>query len=654
MQEEPLLKEDPSRFVIFPIKHHDMWDYYKKSVASLWTAEEIDLGSDIKDWNSMNDGERHFISHTLAFFAASDGIVNENLAINFMQEIQSAEARCFYGFQIAMENIHCVAPETMILTDKGHQRIDTLRDQIVNVWNGQQYSLVAVRQTAELDRLYNVKLSNGAQLECSDGHKWVIATHSPGGRIKTTRVETKDLKPGMKLGKFVAPPVIDGTQAFPEPYTHGFFCGDGSYNHQWPMAQLYGEKRKLLPYLATSKVYEQETAMVADNVAQRVQLTATLAPKFDVPTASSVATKLAWFAGLLDADGTVNRANGQCRLQLASVNAGFMEKVRMMLLTLGVNAFVGIGKPEGTSLLPDGKGGVKEYPTLETKVLYVNPMDVNNLIGLGLVTRRLEIFTSEVKHQASKFVTVEAVVDNGREDATYCFNEPFNHTGVFNGIMTSQSETYSLLIDTYIKDIKEKDYLLNALETIPAVKKKGEWALKWINSPTFVDRLIAFAAVEGIFFSSSFASIFYMRKRNLLPGLCFANDLISRDEALHCDFACMLFRDHIVNKPSREHVLSILKDAVRIEQEFSSEALSVRLIGMNSDEMKKYIEFVCDTLLVNLGFAKEYHTANPFDFMEMIAVESKANFFENRVAEYSKAGITTGKIESNNLVDEDF
>jgi len=322
MQEEPLLKEDPTRFVLFPIKHHDMWDYYKKSLASLWTAEEIDLTSDTKDWNSMSEGEKHFIAHTLAFFAASDGIVNENLAVNFMQEVQAAEGRCFYGFQIAMENIH--------------------------------------------------------------------------------------------------------------------------------------------------------------------------------------------------------------------------------------------------------------------------------------------------------------------------------------------SETYSLLIDTYIKDPKEKDYLLNALETVPAVKLKGEWAMKWINSPAFVDRLIAFAAVEGIFFSSSFASIFYMRKRNLLPGLCFANDLISRDEALHCDFACMLFRDHIVNKPSREHVLTILKDAVRIEQNFCTEALPVRLIGMNETQMKQYIEFVCDTLLVNLGFAKEYHTLNPFDFMEMIAVESKANFFEKRVAEYSKAGITTGKVESNNLIDDDF
>lgn len=322
LKQEPLLQEDKSRFVVFPIKHHDMWEYYKKAEASIWTAEEIDLNDDLKDWNRLNEGERHFISHTLAFFAASDGIVNENLAVNFMQEVQSAEARCFYGFQVMMENIH--------------------------------------------------------------------------------------------------------------------------------------------------------------------------------------------------------------------------------------------------------------------------------------------------------------------------------------------SETYSLLIDTYVKDAKEKDFLFNAIDTIPAVALKAQWALKWINSDSFVDRLIAFAAVEGIFFSSSFASIFYMRKRGFLPGLCFANDLISRDEALHCDFACMLYRDHIVNKVSREHVLEILKDAVRIEQEFCSEALPVRLIGMNAEQMQRYIEFVADGLLVNLGFAKEYNTPNPFDFMEMIAVESKANFFEKRVAEYSKAGITTGKADSNNLVDDDF
>jgi ribonucleoside-diphosphate reductase beta chain len=308
MQEEPLLKEDPNRFVLFPIKHDDIWDEYKKSQAVFWTAEEIDLSQDLNDWNNkLNDNERHFIKHVLAFFAASDGIVNENLAVNFLKEVQYAEASCFYGYQIMMENIH--------------------------------------------------------------------------------------------------------------------------------------------------------------------------------------------------------------------------------------------------------------------------------------------------------------------------------------------SETYSLLIDTYIKDPKEKDYLFNALETVPAVKKKGEWALKWINSDSFVERLIAFAVVEGIFFSGSFCSIFWLKKRGLMAGLSFSNELISRDEGLHTDFACLLYRDHIVNKLTEDRIHDIIKDAVEIEKEFITEALPVSLIGMNAGLMCEYIEFVADRLLVSLGYGKVYNSTNPFDFMEMIAIQQKTNFFEKKVAEYNKASV---------------
>ena len=318
---EPLLAENPNRFVLFPIQNDEVWQFYKKSQASFWTAEEIDLSQDQKDWNNLNDNERHFIKHVLAFFAASDGIVNENLAVNFMQEVQMPEARCFYGFQIMMENIH--------------------------------------------------------------------------------------------------------------------------------------------------------------------------------------------------------------------------------------------------------------------------------------------------------------------------------------------SETYSLLIDTYIKDPKEKDYLFNALETVPAVQKKGEWALKWINSENFAERLIAFAAVEGIFFSGSFCSIFWLKKRGLMPGLTFSNELISRDEGLHCDFACLLY-GYLQNKLDPERVQSIIADAVRIEQEFVTDALPVSLIGMNAKNMAQYIEFVADRLLVSLGCNKIYNTANPFDFMEMISVQGKTNFFEKRVAEYQTAGVMSERTENMFSLDEDF
>jgi ribonucleoside-diphosphate reductase beta chain len=319
---EPLLVEDPNRFVLFPIKHNDIWQFYKKAEASFWTAEEIDLSQDLADWKKMNDGERHFVSHVLAFFAASDGIVNENLANNFLKEVQFAEAKCFYGFQIMMENIH--------------------------------------------------------------------------------------------------------------------------------------------------------------------------------------------------------------------------------------------------------------------------------------------------------------------------------------------SETYSLLIDTYINDPKEKDHLLRAIETIDCVKKKADWALKWIESDNFVERLISFAAVEGIFFSGSFCSIFWLKKRGLMPGLSFSNELISRDEGLHCDFACLLYTDHIKNQLPQERIYEIILDAVEIEKEFVTVALPVSLIGMNAEMMCQYIDFVADRLLVSLGCQKHYNATNPFDFMEMISLQGKTNFFEKRVAEYQKSGVMSDKDSMSFSLDEDF
>ncbi len=322
--EEPILKDNKNRFVIFPINHYEIWDFYKKAEASFWTAEEIDLSQDINDWqNKLNDNERHFIKHVLAFFAASDGIVNENLAIHFLNEVQYPEARFFYGFQVMMENIH--------------------------------------------------------------------------------------------------------------------------------------------------------------------------------------------------------------------------------------------------------------------------------------------------------------------------------------------SETYSLLIDTYIKDGTEKDKLLNAVETIPCVGKKADWALRWINNGNFQERLIAFTAVEGIFFSGSFCSIFWLKKRGLMPGLSFSNELISRDEGLHCDFACLLYTKHVENKLNPQVVADIIKDAVIIEKEFVCDAIPVKLIGMNADMMCQYIEFCADRLLLALGCKKEYNATNPFDFMEMISLQGKTNFFEKRVAEYQKAGVMDkNKSGSEFNLDEDF
>lgn len=322
-QLEPILEENKNRFVLFPIQHDDIWSFYKKAEASFWTAEEIDLQPDLVDWeNKLNDNERHFVKHVLAFFAASDGIVNENLAENFLSEVQYTEAKFFYGFQIAIENIH--------------------------------------------------------------------------------------------------------------------------------------------------------------------------------------------------------------------------------------------------------------------------------------------------------------------------------------------SETYSLLIDTYIKDSKEKDYLFNAIETMDCVRKKADWALRWIEEGSFAERLVAFAAVEGIFFSGSFCSIFWLKKRGLMPGLSFSNELISRDEGLHCDFACLLYNNHVVNKLEKGSIEKIILDAVEIEKEFILDALPVKLIGMNSDLMAQYIEFVADRLLTELGCKKQFNVSNPFDFMEMISIQGKTNFFEKRVGEYQKAGVLNNDGGQNFSLDEDF
>jgi ribonucleoside-diphosphate reductase beta chain len=217
------------------------------------------------------------------------------------------------------------------------------------------------------------------------------------------------------------------------------------------------------------------------------------------------------------------------------------------------------------------------------------------------------------------------------------------------------SETYSLLIDTYVKDEAEKNDLFNALDVFPAIKKKADWALKWIESDSFAERLIAFAAVEGIFFSGAFCSIYWLKKRGLMPGLTFSNELISRDEGVHCDFAVHLHNHHLVNKVSKDRIRTIIVDALTIEREFITESLPVSLIGMNAGLMTQYLEFVADRLLVELGCDREYNTSNPFDFMDMISLQGKTNFFEKKVAEYQQAGVMNTDTEAQKITfDADF
>ena len=236
----------------------------------------------------------------------------------------------------------------------------------------------------------------------------------------------------------------------------------------------------------------------------------------------------------------------------------------------------------------------------------------------GIVNENLcENFVSEVQYTEAKFF--------------YSFQMMMENI---------HSETYSLLIDTYVKDPKEQTKYFRAIETIPAVTKKATWALNWINSPNFAERLIAFAAVEGIFFSGSFCSIFWLKKRGLMPGLSFSNELISRDEGLHCDFACHLHNEHLSSKVPKTKIKEIILSALEIEKEFITESLPVDLIGMNTTLMKQYLEFVSDRLLVDLNCPKVHNSKNPFDFMQNIALQNKTNFFEKRVAEYAKSNVS--------------
>jgi ribonucleoside-diphosphate reductase subunit M2 len=250
-------------------------------------------------------------------------------------------------------------------------------------------------------------------------------------------------------------------------------------------------------------------------------------------------------------------------------------------------------------------------------------------------------------------INIQSIEKVSESEPTFCFNEPKKHRGIFNGILTCQSETYSLLIESYIKDKEEKHKLFNAINNFPCIKKKSDWAQKWIhdNRSSFATRLVAFACVEGIFFSGAFCSIFWLKKRGLMPGLTFSNELISRDEALHCEFAVLLY-SKLLKKMDKSRIHEIIKEAVEIETEFICEALPCKLIGMNSQMMTQYIQFVADRLCVQLRYKKIYNVINPFDWMELISIEGKTNFFERKVAEYSLAN----KNQSKELFDftEDF
>jgi ribonucleotide reductase beta subunit family protein with ferritin-like domain len=638
---EHLLAPDDNRFVMFPIRYDDIWEMYKKQVDCFWRPEEIDLTKDLAHWDGLSSDERYYISMILAFFAASDGIVLENLAQRFMSDVQVSEARAFYGFQIAMENIHCVIGETKILTDNGYYMIKDLENKKVNVWNGEEFSCVEVKYTGDQE-IYKISLSNGMELDCSPGHKWLIqkGNQKHPERCICEEIETIDLKIGDTIERYITPFIeFTDPDEFLNPYMHGFFCGDGSYCNNYPVVYLYDKKKELLPYFKYNTCQE-------DSKRIRFYVTNFInKEKFTVPINYSKDVRLRWLEGLVDADGCVNlnSTKDSTSIQLSSINFKFLQDVQLLLTTLGIQTNIRLNHKSQKKLMPknDGTGDYDYYMCKDCYVLYITGKSVNKLIDIGFSPKRLNVIYCERLNDTMdiseriKIVSIEKIFEN---EATYCFNEPKKHRGIFNGILTCQSETYSILIETYIKDSLEKEKLFKAIEHFPCIKKKSDWAQKWIhdNRSSFATRLVAFACVEGIFFSGAFCSIFWLKKRGLMPGLTFSNELISRDEALHCEFAVLLY-SKLAKKLNKNKIYELIKEAVEIESEFICEALPCRLIGMNSQMMTQYIQFVADRLCVQLGYDKIYNVSNPCDFMELISLESKSNMFERKIGDYALA-----------------
>lgn len=594
--EEEILNELSNRFVMFPIKYNAIWQMYKKAESAFWTAEELDLSKDMDDWNKLNENEQHFIKHILAFFAGSDGIVNENLGVRFMNDVKAPEARAFYGFQIAMENIHCVAHNTEILTRKGYITIGSVECKVQEVWNGKEFSNVMIMKTSESSPVYLVRLSNGMELTCTPNHEWLISGES-------CRIPTHLLKSGMRLCPFEYPMETfewRDQELFANPELHG------EYTFKEP----------------------SEYNIVRFN----------MKPQHYVPVNYSIATKVKWLNGFVK-NASVTSTND---LSFVHDVKEFLQQVQLLLTTMHIES--NLDHLTKTLTIPGNAHGVKGLA------------DLGVLVSSDLYKKASE--PEKLRPYMDNLSIAEVVFQDDVFIPTYCFEEPLNHTGIFNGILTGQSETYSLLIDTYIKDTREKRGLLDAINTIPCIKKKAEWAMRWITDKEapFAMRLLAFAVVEGIFFSGAFCSIFWLKERGLMPGLCMSNEFISRDESLHTEFAIMLYT-MLKHKLDQNTVLTIVKEAVEIEEEFINESIPCNLLGMNTELMSEYIRFVADRLVVQLGYDKIYNARNPFAFMDRICLSQKTNFFEfQTTSEYAKANVGHGQHENihNFSLDADF
>lgn len=631
MTTEKILIPNNKRYIVYPIEYPDLWELFKKAQASTWFTEEVDMSQDSIDWEKLNDDERKFISHILAFFAASDGIVNENLCTRFFQEVQISEVRAFYAQQILIENVHCVAPETLVLTQEGHFPIKDL--SVCKVWNGAEFSEVTVKKTSDNAELFTVVLSDGRTLDCTSKHRWLILRQTR----KRKRVESDNEDEGMedededtKLQKMWAFTEELQTDDIIAPNELPFMAGDN--NH-------YDNNAELLGMIAGEGIPKELTSYIECESEQ-----------FHPPINAPLRPKLDWLNGFLQsAGGVMQDENGNpCRVGFWCWNDSrdLLLKVQLMLSTLRVHSTIveNGGSDEEKSEVAEDDVEVKHDQDTEEKVSYmlmINGHNARKLVKLGIRTDTC-VKVDDNKEDQSQMKLIKEVRKTGRMSETYCFTEPKRGMGTFNGILTGQSESYSLMIDTLIKDPEEKDKLFNAIETMPCIAKKANWAIKWIGDEesTFAQRLLCFAAVEGVFFSGSFAAIFWLKKQGKMNGLCSYNEFISRDEGLHVTMAAYLYKNYIEHsKLPEEKAQEIIKEAVDIEHEFFTDALPVSLLGMNAEQMNTYIEYVADRLLVDLGYKKIYNVSNPFEFMENISLEGVQNFFESRVNSYQKRNI---------------
>lgn len=625
----------PDRYVMFPLRYPKIWEMYKKHQTAFWVAEEIDLSNDVKGWDKLSSDEQHFIKMVLAFFAASDGIVLENLAIRFMKDVQLPEARAFYGFQIMIENVHCCTGDTQVLTDKGYMDLKTLSDQSnhVLVWNGYEYSSVLPKLIESSSSIMKVTLSNGVVLKCTPDHNWILQNRSLAHSERKTpqKVSTKDLKIGDKIYKFNFPDITEG-EILPHAYTNGFFSGDGTYCDGFPIIHFDAEKKKLIQYLHKSHESNYDCHETSGETISFYIPKSDVKPKFFVPVNGNMSSKLEWLAGYADANGCINTTSkGEKSIQLVSVHDNFLNEIRLMLSTMGVHANVRVAKNRRPSS--------EEYECQPTHCLYISGCGVVHLQQLGFNPHRLDLSGTTPKFSAVN-ISIKKIEHLPQREPTYCFTEPKNHTAIFNGVMTGQSETYSLLIDTLIKDKTEQTQLFRAVENFPAIREKADWARKWISSKqSFAHRLVAFAAIEGVFFSGSFCAVFWLKKRGVkMPGLFMSNEFISRDEGMHMDFACLLYS--MIPQDQRlttEVIHQIIAEAVEIEERFITESLPVSLIGMNNHLMIQYIQYVADRLLKQLQYPILFGCDNPFEWMLTIALAGKTNFFEKRVSDYNNA-----------------